>query len=117
MCNDQDPHVRAGQFCQTFTDNTYRVAVQSTVGFVQNSELWPQHGQLQDFHAFLFASGKPIIQIPTREFGIHVELIHAGANLFPVFPHGYQAFAFFTVRIAHIADRVANEIRNLLHLE
>ena len=113
VSNDQDPHMRSGQFAQAFAHNSDSIAVETGICFVENCESRFQHCQLKNLHSLLFAAGESIVQISPSEFSIDVQLLHRAAEFGPEFPHRHQLFAFFPIGVTDVTDGMPKEVCNL----
>ncbi len=71
---------------------------EARIGFVENRELRPEHGHLQDLGPLHFTAGKPFIDVAASELRIHAKLFHLALQFLAELTHWDQLFAFFAFR-------------------
>ena len=89
------------------------VNVQAAVRLVEDGELRPQQGHLQDLRPLHLPARKTVVHVAPRELAVDPQPAHLLAQLLAELPHGDQLFALVAVRGADVRGRVAEEVGHL----
>ena len=104
---------RAADFGDALAGQLHGVDVEAAVGLVEDRELRPQHGHLQDLGPLHFAAGETVVHVAAGELFVHPQLRHLLLELLAELAHRDQLLAFLALRIADVGRRVPQEVGHL----
>src|SRR5713101_4840864 len=88
-------------------DGLEGVDVEAAVGLVHNRVFRLEHGQLQNLHALLFATGKTFIDRTRSERAIHTEQLYLFVKL-RVIVSGFEFLALRETRLRRGAQEICD---------
>src|SRR6266545_3535885 len=76
MGDDQGGVIRTLELVHAVGNDLERVDVQAGIGFVEDGQLWLQHGHLKDFVALLLAAGEADVDGALEQIFVEIEQFH-----------------------------------------